>query len=99
MEGLKIYPSYQESVGIDGEAIEFDWNIFPGFSSLAILHEIQKDLDRKNIKPEEFKDQIGRGSGMENLLTLHKENGTPQPTKWYTDSKKPITLCSKVPVP
>ena len=46
--GLRLYPSYQESVGIDGEAIE--WNIFPGFSSLAILQEIQKDLARKNIQ-------------------------------------------------
>ena len=37
---------------------EFEWNIFPGFSSLAFLQEIQKDLDRKNIKPREFKDLI-----------------------------------------
>ena len=29
-----------------------------GFSSLSILQEIQKDLARKNIQPEEFKDQI-----------------------------------------
>ena len=56
VEGLKMYPFDQEAVGIDGEAIELEWNIFPGFSSLAILQEIQQDLVRKNIKPDEFKD-------------------------------------------
>ena len=54
-----MYPIYQEAVGIDGEAIEFEWNISPGFSSLQILQEIQKELERKNIQPEElFKDRI-----------------------------------------
>ena len=56
--GLRLYPSYREAVGIDGEAIEFERTNFPGFSSLSILQEIQKDLARKNIKPEEFKDRI-----------------------------------------
>ena len=58
VEGLRLYSSYQEAVGIDGEAIEFEWNIFPGFSSLSLLQEIQKDLDRKNLQLEEFKDRI-----------------------------------------
>ena len=58
VEALKLYPSFQEAVGIDGEAIEFEWNISPRFSSFAILQEIQKDLARKNIQPEAFKDRI-----------------------------------------
>ena len=59
VERLSLYSSYQDVVRrIDGEAIELEWNIFPGFSSLAILQEIQKDLARKNIQPEEFKDRI-----------------------------------------
>ena len=45
-------------MGNDGEAIEFEWKNVPGFSSLSILQEIQKDLARKNIQPEEFKDRI-----------------------------------------
>ena len=45
VEGLKMnFFFFQKAVGIDGEAIEFEWNIFPGFSSFAILQEIQKDL-------------------------------------------------------
>ena len=50
VEGLKMHPSCQDAVEIDGEAVEFEWNIFPGFSSLALLQEIQEDLARKNIK-------------------------------------------------
>ena len=58
VEEFKMYPSYKELSGIDGEAIEFDWNIFSGLSSLQILQEIQQDLDRKIIQPEEFTDRI-----------------------------------------
>ena len=28
IEDLKRYPSYQDAVGLDGEPIEFEWNIF-----------------------------------------------------------------------
>ena len=31
-------------------------------------------------------------SGMEDLLTFPMENGTPQPMKWYSDSKKQVVL-------
>ena len=58
VEELTMYPPHKELLGIDGEAIELEWNIFPGFSSLEILQKIQKDVDRKHIKPEEFTDRI-----------------------------------------
>ena len=58
IEDLKKCSSYQDAVGLDGEAIEFEWNIFPEFSSLSLLREIQNDLETKNIKPEDFKDGI-----------------------------------------
>ena len=44
--------------GIDGEAIEFEWTNFAGFSSLSIFKEIQQDLERRTFQPEEFKDRI-----------------------------------------
>ena len=50
--------SYKELLGIDGEAIEFEWNILPGFSSLQILQKIQDVLRERNIKTEEFTDWI-----------------------------------------
>ena len=58
VEGLRLYSSYQDAVGIDGEAIEFEWKNFPGFSSLSILQKIQQDLERRNIQPKEFKDRV-----------------------------------------
>ena len=51
-------PSYKELLGIDGEAIELEWNIFPGSSSLQILQEIQNDLRKRNIEAEKFTDWI-----------------------------------------
>ena len=44
-------------MGIDGEAIEFERTMFPRFSSLSILREIQRDLEKQNIQAEEFKDR------------------------------------------
>ena len=58
VEGLRLFPSFQDAVGIDGEAIESEWKMFPGFSSKSVLQEIQQDLARKNAQPEEFKDRI-----------------------------------------
>ena len=45
-------------MGPDGEATEFEWKNFPGFTTLTILKEIQMDLERKNIEPDNFKDRI-----------------------------------------
>ena len=44
VEEFKMSLSYTELTEIDGETIEFEWNMFPGFSSLHILQEIQNDL-------------------------------------------------------
>ena len=44
VEEFKMDLSYKERLGIDREAIEFEWNNFPGFTSLQILQEIQRDL-------------------------------------------------------
>ena len=135
LEGLRLYSSYQDAVGIDGEAIEFESKDFPRCSSLSVLEEIQKDLARKNNQPEEFKDQIIFMSMFndiewktndENCISIAEkvknyamklsqghwsflgpgseekwygsstcalsENVIPQPTKWYSDSKKLVTL-------
>ena len=40
--------------GIDGEPIRFEWNSFPGFTSIEILKKIQKDLEARQIKPGEL---------------------------------------------
>ena len=47
-----------EFLGIRGEAVEFERNIFPGFTTLEILQKIQDDLQKKNIEPKHFTDRI-----------------------------------------
>ena len=35
---------YAELSGLDGEPIEFQWNVFPGFTSIEILRQIQREI-------------------------------------------------------
>ena len=58
VQDLRGYASCQFAVGIEGEAVEFEWKFFTGFSTLSILHEIPKDLEEKNIQPKDFSDRI-----------------------------------------
>ena len=50
VEEFKMSHSYKELLGIDGEPIELEWNIFPKFASLQILQEIQNDLRKRNTR-------------------------------------------------
>ena len=43
---------------IDGKPMEFEWKIFPGFTTLGILEEIQKIMKDLQCEPEQFKDRI-----------------------------------------
>ena len=83
VEDLRMYSSYQNAVGIDGEAIEVELKIFPGFSTLSILQENQKDLEEKNIQPESFEDRIIFMSMFNDIL-------------WKTDDENCISNAEKV---
>ena len=41
-----------------GEPIEFDWNIFPGFTTLQLSHKVQELLLRLGETPENFTGRI-----------------------------------------
>ena len=43
---------------IDGEPMEFEWKIFPGFTTLGILEEIQKIMKELQCETVPFKDRI-----------------------------------------
>ena len=49
--------SCRDSDGISGEPTEFEWNIFPGFTTLQLVREVQEFLSKMSIQPENF---IGR---------------------------------------
>ena len=43
---------------IDGEPMEFEWNIFPGFSTLQLSQEVKHLLMRLGEKPQNFTGRI-----------------------------------------
>ena len=58
MEELKTYWPADEFYGIDREAIEFEWNVFSGFTTLQIFQDIQKDFKNQNVEQDQFLDRI-----------------------------------------
>ena len=48
----------KETFGIDGEPFEFEWNIFPGHTTVQSLQETQVTKTVRQTRPEEFEDRI-----------------------------------------
>ena len=58
LEWFKCSPEYRTLDRIDGEPMEFEWNIFPGFNTLQLSQEVQELLLRLNETPETFTGRI-----------------------------------------
>ena len=43
---------------IDGEPMEFEWNIFPGFTTLQLCNKVQEFLSKMSEEPEDFTGRI-----------------------------------------
>ena len=54
---FKDSPQYRTLDTIDGEPMEFEWNIFPGFTILQVVQEVQKFMS-KMCEPEQFQGRI-----------------------------------------
>ena len=39
---------------MDGEPMEFEWNIFPGFTTLQLCCKVQEFLSKMSVEPEDF---------------------------------------------
>ena len=50
---FKSSPQYRTLDRIDGEPMEFEWNIFPGFTALQLCNKVQ-ELMSKMSDPSEF---------------------------------------------
>ena len=48
------HKSYRDYDGINGEPTEFEWNIFPGFTTLQLCGEVTDLLSRSGETPETF---------------------------------------------
>ena len=54
---FKSSSEYRALDRIDGEPMEFEWNIFPGFTTLQLCRKVQELLSRMSVTPVKF---IGR---------------------------------------
>ena len=55
---FKSSPENRNLDRIDGEPMESEWNIFPGFNTLQLSHKVQELLLRVSVTPENFTGRI-----------------------------------------
>ena len=55
---FKSSPEYRNFDRIDGEPMEFEWNIFPGYNTLQLNQEVKSLLLRLGETPENFTGRI-----------------------------------------
>ena len=58
IEGVMTEKSYRDYDGIDGEPTEFEWNIFPGFTTLQLCGKVSDLLSDLGETPETFTGRI-----------------------------------------
>ena len=56
--GVRAERSYRDYDAINGESTEFEWNIFPGFSTLQLCDKISDLLSSMGQTPESFTGRI-----------------------------------------
>ena len=54
----KFTAEYRTSDTIDGEPMEFEWNIFQGFTTLQLCNKVQEFISKMSIQPEDFTGRI-----------------------------------------
>ena len=65
---------FSELNRIDGQPVEFEWKIFPGFTAVGILNEIQQTMGKLQCEPENFKGRIIFMSMFNNMVWDAKGN-------------------------
>ena len=73
-EWFKSSPEYRALDRIDGQPIEFEWNIFPGFTTLQLSHKVQELLLRLGETPENFTGRIIFMSMFNDISWRSKDN-------------------------
>ena len=56
--GVRAEKSYREKEATNGESTEFEWNIFPGFTTLQLCGKVNDLLSRSGETPETFTGRI-----------------------------------------
>ena len=55
---FKSSSEYRALDTIDGEPMEFEWNILPGFTTLQLCNKVQEFLSKMSIQPEDFTGRV-----------------------------------------
>ena len=71
---FKSSPEYRALDTIDGEPMEFEWKIFPGFTTLQLCTKVQELLSRSSVTPEKFTGRIIFMSMFNDILWGSKDN-------------------------
>ena len=72
---FKDSSQYRTLDTVDGEPMEFEWNIFPGSTTLELVREVQK-LMSKMGEPEQFQGQIIFMLMFKEIIWIIKDNET-----------------------
>ena len=72
--GLRTQKQYRELDGIGGEPMEFEWMMFPGYTTLQILLEIQKILKKLDYEQQQFQGRMIFMSMYNDFGWWHEEN-------------------------
>ena len=83
-------PQYRALDTIDGEPMEFEWNIFPGFTTLQPCNKVQEFLSKMSKQPEEFTGRIIFMSMFNDISWGSKEN-----EQECELSTKLVSICAK----
>ena len=89
---LKSSQNYRNFDRIDGEPMEFEWHIFPGFNTLQLCEEVQELLLRLDETPENFTGRIIFMSMFNDILfpvdqKTMKKNGWQMPNSFLCMQK------------
>ena len=75
LDWSKDSSQYRTLDTIDGEPMEFEWNIFPGFTTLQLVREVQKFMSKMS-EPEQFQGRIIVMSMFSDIIWRSKDNET-----------------------
>ena len=75
LEWSKDSSQYRTLDTIDGEPMGFEWNIFPGSSTLELVREVQKFMS-KMCDPDQFQGRIIFMSMFNDIIWGYKDNET-----------------------
>ena len=90
--GIRSEKSYREYDAINGESTEFEWNIFPGFTTLQLCDKINDLLSKLGHTPATFTGRILFMSMFNDISCDRKDNKD----ECLRNAESVKVLCEKV---